>query len=181
MLLDSHKAMSILQRNQQTCTKSHVSPEEEDEYHAARLESAQFRDENERLQKLINELSADNSKLRASARSSRNSSPLMEALRVSRSNSNSSGRHSDDPDPDHWNYRSNGTNYDLEACRRELRQAHQKIERQNQTIQSLRDERNGFRASGGTFDTGSDHYVKTILTNRDELARTNNEIREVGL
>ncbi|ORY95580.1 microtubule associated-domain-containing protein [Syncephalastrum racemosum] len=181
MLLDSHKAMSILQRNQQTCTKPHISPEEEDEYHAARLEAAQFRDENERLQKLINELSADNNKLRASARSSRNSSPLMEALRVSRSNSNSSGRHSDDLDPDHWNYRNNGANYELELCRRELRQANQKIERQNQIIQSLRDERSVVRGGGGTYDAGSDHLVKTILTNRDELARTNTEIREVSI
>ncbi|KAI9316730.1 hypothetical protein BX666DRAFT_1877998 [Dichotomocladium elegans] len=68
MILELNSAMELLQNSNQPCPLPHgMSAEEQINYDAALMESARFRDENERLHKMIADLSAENSKLRASA------------------------------------------------------------------------------------------------------------------
>ena len=200
MILDLQETMEILDRNNQTCPLPHgMSNEEQDEYEIALTNSAQYQEENKRLHKMVADLNAENAKLRV--RSSRNSSPM----RISRSNSNGSGsRHNnnnnhDDDSGDYWvNHRrlqpsNNNNNKDeVEMYRKEWLQAKQTIERQNQTIQLLREENGLNSASGGTRTPArynpNDSLVRSILSDRDAYVskaehylKSNQELQEVKI
>ncbi|KAI9270383.1 hypothetical protein BDA99DRAFT_557216 [Phascolomyces articulosus] len=199
MILDLQETMDLLHRSNQTCPLPHgMSNEEQEEYETALSNAAQYQEENKRLHKMIAELNAENTKLRV--RSSQTSSPM----RISRSNSNgSSSRHNNshhEDESDFWvnhrrlqpnnNSNGNGNNKDeVDMYRKEWLQAKQTIERQNQTIQLLREENELNSASGGTrsparFNT-NESLVRSILSDRDAYVskadhylKSNQELQE---
>lgn len=193
IILELHSAMDILQNSNQPCTLPHgMSPEEEAEYNAALSSASQHRDENERLHKMIADVSAENARLRASVRSSRTASPLIGGMKLSRSNSgsgSSGSRQLDDvADEDKWMMHRRAANNksmasEVEFFKREWLQAKQTIEKQNETIRLLREE-NHFKASNAA--SGDSQLVKSILSDRDALvtkteryAKMNHELQQV--
>lgn len=210
MILELHSAMDLLQRSsQQKCSLPHgMSSEEKADYDTAITNATRYREENERLHKMVADLSSENSRLRASMRSSRTSSPALgvspatynsprSSIKISRSNSNGSRNDYEDDEEDHWiNHRrlptTNSSNKDMvhhevEMYRREWLQAKQTIDRQNQTIQLLREE-NEMKASSSpsNYKAPSDSLVKSILADRDayvakadQYMKTNHELNEV--
>ena len=178
MILDLQETVEILDRNNQTCPLPHgMSNEEQEEYEIALTNAAQYQEENKRLHKMVADLNAENAKLRV--RSSRNSSPM----RISRSNSNGSGsRHNN----------NNNNKDEADMYRKEWLQAKQTIERQNQTIQLLREENGLNSASGGTRTPArynpNDSLVRSILSDRDAYVskaehylKSNQELQEVKI
>ena len=199
MILELHSTMDLLQRSSQTCSLPHgMTSEEKVEFDTAITNATRYREENERLHKMVADLSSENSRLRASMRSSRTSSPALgvspaynsprSSIKISRSNSNGSRNEYEDEE-DHWvNHRRLPTTankdmtHEVEMYRREWLQAKQTIDRQNQTIQLLRQE-NEMKASSSisssNYKTPSDSLVKSILADRDQYMKTNHELNEV--
>ncbi|KAI9495428.1 hypothetical protein BDB00DRAFT_814644 [Zychaea mexicana] len=189
MIWELESAMDILQRNQKACDLPHgMSSDEQMEYETALTNAAQSQEENKRLHKMVAELNAENAKLRvrSSASSPRHASPI----RISRSNSNGS-RHADtgynnnnddDDSSDYWishhqrrpqpNNNNNNNNKDqVEMYRKEWLQAKQTIERQNQTIQLLREE-NEMHQSATTSSASGKGRNQTRYTSNDSLVRS---------